>query len=123
MLKTSFVSLVLMSLAFEVSAQTLWQNGGARVESLAYSCDNAIDDLSVAYFTAPDATSFAAVHIAGVVHAMVQDVSASGARFVDIDAESGYSIHSKGDGLLLMKHDAGTPGEDQLLAECLVQKG
>ncbi len=104
-------------------AQTVWEDQGARVETVTYSCATAIDDLSVAYFNAPDATSFAAVHIAGTVHAMVQDVSGSGARYVDIDAQRGYRIHTKGDTLLLLKQEPGqSADEEQLLAECTAQK-
>ena len=103
-------------------AQTVWEDQGSRVETVAYSCSTAIDELSVAYFTAPDATSFAAMHIAGVVHAMVQDISGSGVRYVDIDEQSGYRIHTKGDALLLLKQEADDTAEEELLAECTAQK-
>jgi len=103
-------------------SQTVWEDQGTRVETVAYTCATAIDDLSVAYFTAPDATSFAAVHIAGVVHAMVQDISGSGVRYVDIDEQSGYRIHTKGDLLLLLKRAADHSAEEELLAECTAQK-
>jgi membrane-bound inhibitor of C-type lysozyme len=120
MLKSLAFALVLLPTAS--FAQSIWEDQGARVETVAYTCATAIDDLSVAYFTAPDATSFAAVHIAGVVHAMVQDVSGSGVRYVDIDTQSGYRIHTKGDLLLLLKLEADHTAEEQLLAECTAQK-
>ncbi|NEY89242.1 MliC family protein [Tabrizicola oligotrophica] len=120
MLKLLALSLGLLPSA--TLAQSLWQAQGARVETVAYTCSTAMDDLSVAYFTAPDATSFAAVQIAGVVHAMVQEVSGSGVRFVDTDAQSGYRLHSKGDQVLLLKQEPGGATEEQLLAECRARK-
>ena len=104
-------------------AETVWQNGGAQVITASYVCSGGMDELSVAYFNAPDGTSFAAVHIAGQVHAMVQDVSGSGARYVDIDEQSGYRIHTKGEGLLLLKLAADDAAEEELLAECTAQQG
>lgn len=105
-----------------VLAQTVWEDKGMRVETVTYTCSAAVNDLSVAYFTAPDASSFAAVQIAGAVHAMVQDVSGSGALYVEIDAQSGYRIHSKGDLLLLLKQAPDDAAEEELLAECTAQK-
>ncbi len=105
-----------------VLAQTVWEDKGMRVETVTYTCSSAIDDLSVAYFTAPDTSSFAAVQIAGVVHAMVQDVSGSGVLYVDIDAQSGYRIHSKGDLVLLLKQAPDDAAEEELLAECTARK-
>lgn len=104
------------------AAQNLWQLDGARVETVAYACASGMDDLSVAYFTAPDGTSFAAVHVAGVVHAMVQQGSGSGVRYVDINEQSGYRIHGKGDGLVLMKLEPDDAAEEQLLAECTARR-
>lgn len=121
MLKSAVLLVALMPTT--ALAQTVWQDKGAEVMTMAYTCSSAFDELSVAYFNAPDTTSFAAVQIAGVVHAMVQDVSGSGARYVDIDEQSGYRIHTKGDLLLLMKLEADHTAEEQLLAECTVQKG
>lgn len=99
-------------------AQTLWEAGGARVETVIYACNHAFEELSVAYFAAPDATSFAAVQIAGQVHAMVQEVSGSGLRFVDTDVQSGYRLHAKGNDLLILKQDPDQATDEQLLAEC-----
>lgn len=101
-------------------AQSLWENKGARVETVSYTCSTAVDELSVAYFTAADGSSFAAMQIAGLVHAMVQDVSGSGVRYVDIDAQAGYVIHAKGDQLMLMKLKADDTAKEELLAECSV---
>lgn len=104
-------------------AQTVWEADGARIETVHYGCETAIDELSVAYFTAADGTSFAAVQIAGMVHAMVQDNSGSGVRYVDIDEQAGYRIHAKGAGLLLLKLAADDSAEEQLLAECTERQG
>lgn len=109
--------------AAAADAQILWEYQGSRVETARYSCSSAIDDLSVAYFTAPDGTSFAAAHFSGQVHAMVQDVSGSGVRYVDIDEQSGYRIHAEGETLLLMKLDASDSAEEEVLSECTEQKG
>ena len=103
-------------------AQSLWEAGGARVETVIYTCDRAFEELSVAYFTAPDATSFAAVQVAGQVHAMVQEISGSGVRFVDTDVQSGYRLHAKGDDLLILKQDPAQVTEEQLLAECRAKR-
>lgn len=99
-------------------AQSLWESGGARVETVLYVCESAMDELSVAYLTAPDATSFAAAQIGGQVHAFVQESSGSGVRYVDIDAESGFRLHTKGDMLLLMKLPSADAAEEEILAEC-----
>lgn len=104
-------------------AQSVWQDKGARVQTVAYTCATAMDELSVAYFTAADGTSFAAVQIGGLVHAMVQDISGSGARYVDIDAEAGYRIHTNGDGLLLLKRADDGSATEQVLAECTAFEG
>ncbi len=104
------------------SAQTLWQGDGARVETVSYACASGMDDLTVAYFTAREGSSFAAVHVAGVVHAMVQEVSGSGLRYVDIDGETGYRLHTKGDLLLFLKQAPEEAAEEELLAECAVVK-
>lgn len=110
------VAICLPSLA---AAQTLWQEAGARVETVNYTCDNGLEDLGVAYFTAPDATTFAAMQLGGTVHAMVQSTSGSGVQYTDIDTQSGYRLHTKGDHLLLLKQaDA---AEEQLLASCTAQ--
>ena len=100
------------------SAQTMWSSEGAQAQTVTYACDMGMDDLSVAFFNAADGTSFAALQVAGVVHAMVQDISGSGVRYVDIDEQAGYRIHTKGDTLLLMKLEADHTAEEQLLAEC-----
>lgn len=121
MLKSLTLAIALFPAA--AMAQTVWEDKGARVETVSYNCSSAVDELSVAYFTAPDATSFAAVHIAGVVHAMVQDVSGSGVRFVDIDEQGGYRIHTKGEMLLLLKLEPDHTAEEELLAECTAQQG
>ena len=105
------------------SAQTLWQGDGTRVETVTYACASGMDDLTVAYFTARDGSSFAAVHVAGVVHGMVQEVSGSGLRYVDIDKETAYRIHTKGNRLLLSKQAPEGATEEELLAECAVAKG
>jgi membrane-bound inhibitor of C-type lysozyme len=104
-------------------AQSVWQDDGARVQTVAYTCATAMDDLSVAYFTAADGSSFAAVQIAGRVHAMVQEASASGARYVDIDAEAGYRIHTKGDSLMLLKRADDDSATEQVLADCTAFEG
>lgn len=106
-----------------VFAQSRWESGGAMVETVTYSCDSAVDDLSVAYFTAADATSFAAVQIGGRVHAMVQGPSASGVRYVDINEQTGYRLHTKGDELLLLKLEADHTAEELRLAECSARRG
>ena len=121
MLKPLTLALALFPAA--AMAQTVWEDKGARVETVAYSCASAVDELSVAYFNAPDGTSFAAVQIAGLVHAMVQDISGSGVRYVDIDEQAGYRIHTKGDLVLMMKLEADHTAEEQLLAECTAQQG
>lgn len=115
--------LVLSLLPAAALSQTVWEAKGARVETVAYGCSSAMDELSVAYFNAPDGTSFAAVQVAGVVHAMVQDISGSGARYVDIAAPGGYGIHAKGEGLLLLKLAGEGAGEEQVLAECTALNG
>ena len=112
------LTLAALLLPTATMAQTLWEAEGARVETLIYACDRAFEELSVAYFTAPDATSFAAVQIAGQVHAMVQEISGSGVRFADTDVQSGYRLHAKGDDLLILKQDPDQAAEAQLLAEC-----
>ena len=117
------VALAALFLPFAAEAQIVWQDKGAQVITQSYGCSSAMDDLSVAYFNAPDGTSFAAVHIAGQVHAMVQDISGSGARYVDIDEQSGYRIHTKGEMLLLLKLEADDSAEEELLAECTAQQG
>lgn len=118
-----YLALLAATLPAPLAAQTLWQEAGARVETVAYSCDNGFDDLTVAYFTAADASSFAAVQLGGQVHALVQLVSGSGARYVDIDGASGYLIHGKGDQLLLSRLPADAPAgaDEQLLASCMAQ--
>lgn len=112
------LALTLLLMPATGQAQSLWEAGGARVETVLYACEHAMDELSVAFLTAPDATSFAAVQIGGQVRAFVQDVSGSGVRYVDIDAQSGYRLLAKGDMLLLMKQEAEDAAEEQLLAEC-----
>lgn len=115
------LALLAATLPVPLAAQTLWQEAGARVETVAYSCDNGFDDLTVAYFTAADASSFAALQLGGHVHALVQLVSASGARYGDIDAASGYRIHGKGDRLILLRQPTDADAEEQLLASCTAQ--
>lgn len=121
MLKLSLLFTALVPSA--ALAQTVWEDMGTRVETVTYGCTGGMDELSVAYFTAPDKTSFAAVQIAGEVHAMVQNVSGSGTRYIDIDEQSGYRIHGKGDMLMLMKLEADDAAEEQVLAECTAQQG
>lgn len=104
-------------------AQLTWERDGTRVETVLYGCEGALEELSVAYFTAPDATSFAAVQIGGVVHAMVQDVAASGARYVDVNEQTGYRLHGKGDALMLLKLDPDHTAEEQVLAKCSALQG
>jgi hypothetical protein len=82
-----------------------------------------MDSLSVAYFTAPDATSFAAVQIGGLVHALVRDVAASGVRYVDVNAQTGYRLQGKGDQVMLLKLDPDPAAEEQLLVECNALQG
>ncbi len=76
----------------------------------------------MAFFTAADFTSFAAVQIGGTVHTMVQGPSGSGMRYLEIDGAVGYIIHTKGDDLLLSKQEAEV-AEELLLAECTAQIG
>lgn len=97
----------------------VWEEGGARVETVAYACGAETPALEVAYFTAPDGSSFAALAMGGALHALTQVVSGSGVRYADIDAEAGYLIHTKGDTLLLLRQPAGG-GEEELLADCTV---
>lgn len=109
----------LASLApFPLAAENLWEGDGARAQTVVYACDNGLDDLKVAYFTAPDATSFAALQIGGEVHALVPLPSGSGVRYGDIDTEAGYVVHSKGDGLLLLRASADATAEEEVLATC-----
>ena len=110
--------MLLSSLPMAVDAQGTWSRDGSRVETVIYTCDSAMDSLSVAYFTAPDATSFAAVQIGGVVHALVRDVAASGVRYVDVNAQTGYRLQGKGDQVMLLKLDPDPAAEEQLLVEC-----
>lgn len=117
------LALCLALLPVPALSQSLWQEGGSRVQTVIYRCDSAVDDLSVAYFTAPDSTSFAAVQIGGKVHALVQDVSGSGTRYVDVNQKTGYRLHGKGDDLLLLRQVSGQGGEEQLLASCSAQAG
>ncbi len=53
----------------------MWKDKGAQVVTLTYACTGAIEELSVAFFTAADFASFAAMQIGGTVHAMVQGPS------------------------------------------------
>lgn len=108
----------LSALPVLADAPLTWERDGSRVQTVIYACDSAMDELSVAYFTAPDAASFAAVQIAGVVHAMVQEKAASGQRFVDVNDETGYRLHAKGDLVLLSKLEPDHTAGEQPLAEC-----
>lgn len=116
-------ALIALLMPTSVGAQSLWEAEGARVQTVIYRCDSAVESLSVAYFTAADATGFAAVQIGGIVHAMVQAPSGSGVRYVDINEETGYRLHTKGDGLLLSKLAPDHTAEEELLAECRVTEG
>lgn len=120
MLKIHLATLCLSLVALPslADAPLNWESDGSRVQTVIYACDSAMDELSVAYFTAPDATSFAAVQIGGVVHAMVQHSAGSGVRYVDVNEETGYRLHSKGDLVLLSKLEPDHSAEEQLLAEC-----
>jgi membrane-bound inhibitor of C-type lysozyme len=104
-------------------AQLNWERDGVRVQTVIYACQGALEDLSVAYFTAADNTSFAATQIGGVVYAMVQDVAASGVRFVDVNEATGYRLHGKGEALMLLKLEPDHTAEEQLLAECSALPG
>ena len=79
-----------------------------------------MDDLMVAYFTAADATRFAAMQIGGVMQAMVQDSSASGVRYVAIDTASGFRLDTKGGELMLLKVASGSDDEE-ILSRCAAQ--
>ena len=116
-------AMFLSSLPMAADAQGSWSRDGSRVETVIYTCDSAMDSLSVAYFTAPDATSFAAVQIGGVVHALVRDVGASGVRYVDVNAQTGYRLQGKGDQVMLLKLDPDPAAEEQLLVECHALQG
>jgi hypothetical protein len=99
-------------------AQVTWERDGSRVQTVIYTCDSAMDALSVAYFTAPDAINFAAVQIGGVVHALVQDVAASDLRYVDVNEQTGYRLQGKGEQVMLLKREPDHTAEEQLLADC-----
>lgn len=116
-----FMALIAITLPGMAQAQVLWEDAGTRVQTVAYTCDSGLEDMAVAYFTAPDSTSFAALQLGGTVHAMVQTVSGSGVRYSDIDEQSGYRLHTKGDLLLLLKQAADDSAEEQLLASCTAQ--
>lgn len=111
-------SLPLANLPLSAHAQGSWERDGSRIQTVVYTCDSAMDSLSVAYFTAPDATSFAAVQIGGVVHAMVQEVAAAGLRYVDVNEQTGYRLQGKGDQMMLLKLKPDHMAEEQLLADC-----
>lgn len=49
---------------------------------------------------------------------MVQEVSGSGARFVEPDGNSGHRLNAKGDDLLILKQGPDQEGEAQSLAKC-----
>lgn len=104
-------------------AQINWERDGSRVQTVIYTCDSAMDALSVAYFTAPDATSFAAVQIGGVVHALVQDVAASGLRYVDVNEQTGYRLQGEGDQMMLLKLEPDHTAKEQILADCRAMQG
>jgi membrane-bound inhibitor of C-type lysozyme len=116
------LALLAATLPAPLAAQTLWQEAGARVETVIYRCDNGFDDLTVAYFTAADASSFAALQIGGHVHALVQQVSASGVRYGDIEQDGGYRIHGKGDLLMLSRQTTDDATGEQRLAHCTAQR-
>ena len=103
-----------------VQAQSVWEGKGALVATVSYACDGAMDDLMVAYFTAADATRFAAMQIGGVMQAMVQDSSASGVRYVAIDTASGFRLDTKGGELMLLKVASGSD-EEEILSRCAAQ--
>lgn len=115
MLRPLALSLALLPLP--ATAQTLWEGQGARVQTVTYHCDSAVEELSVAYFTAADGTSFAALPIAGQVQALVQGVSGSGVIYQDINPDSGYGLHAKGDEALLLRSAPGQ-AEPEVLARC-----
>lgn len=115
------VALLLALIPAAGHAQTAWEKDGARVQTVSYICDSGIDQLSVAYMSAPDDTSFAALQIGGVVHALVQEVSGSGALFVDVDPQSGYQVHTKGAELLFLKKAPDAGAEEEILARCKEQ--
>jgi hypothetical protein len=58
-------AMFLSSLPMAADAQGSWSRDGSRVETVIYTCDSAMVSLSVAYFTAPDATSLPPCRSAG----------------------------------------------------------
>lgn len=118
-----FLTFLAALLPGAVVAQAHWEGAGARVQTVIYTCDKAMDELSVAYFTAADGAGFAAVQIGGVVHALVQEPSGSGVRYRDINAQSGYRLHAKGEMLLLLRQLDETGAEETILAECAARQG
>ncbi len=62
----------------------------------------------------PFAAFLAAVPIGGVV----QDVAASGLRYVDVNAQSGCRLQGEGDQVMLLKLELDDAAKEQLWAEC-----
>ncbi len=67
----------------------------------------------------PFAAFLGAVPIGGAV----QDVAASGLRYVDVNAQSGYRLQGEGDQVMLLKLEPDHAAKEQLWAECTAIQG
>ena len=54
---------------------------------------------------------------------VVQDVAASGLRYFDVNAQSGYRLQGEGDQVMQLRLEPDHAAEEQLLDECNKMQG